>query len=461
MTRPGPHEDDRHERALQLASRFTALVRSARAYPVGHATFRHLLDDYLVSLAPALEEHGSVRFDAPEGELRVNGAPVPFRPQTQKAVEVLAHEIAARGIEGIEFRKGIDLLELEGFMSFFLSSERGSGAELVATCDDAGLVNARALPLRHPAPAPDAAADAALPADTLGAAEAPWRALLSGAQALLEGDALDRGIELRHVKRLVQPLADAVLAGEHVVATLAQVGPRASAWSHAAHTAIAALCVGARLGLSRHDLADVGVAALLHDAGHGWSDAGPEVDEHREPPAHAREGLRRVAWSTTLNATSLGVMRTALEHHEPGLGDPDGQPTALLTQLVSIADAYVTLLSRGRTREARLSPTGALVRVVGPLRGHWHPALPAALVRALGVHPPGQVVELDDGSLARAVAPDAQEPERPWVALLSDARQGFVPAPERRAMPLPAERYVVRALPRADWPRDAAEEQAA
>src|SRR5262249_13245842 len=107
-----------------------------------------------------------------------------------------------------------------------------------------------------------------------------------------------------------------------------------------------------------------------------------------------------------------------------------------------------------------LSPNSALVRVIGPLRGHWHPALPVALVRALGVHPPGQYVELDDGSLARAVAPDPADPERPWVEPVADRRGLRVAPAHPRAPPLAADRYVARALARAEWPHDPSEQPA-
>ena len=450
-----PDDDPRYEIALQLASRFWALVRSGRAYSVGHVTYTSQLEGYVTLLAGALEQDGVVRLSAPEGELCMNGLVLPNRANMQKALEGMVQEFAARTLEGIEFTRGLTLGELETFMSYFLPGERWKGAELIAACDDAGLVHARALPVRLPI-APLGAGE--LPASSPEAAAstpAVWRTALAGARALLEGDAMDQGVELRHVKRLLQPMIDAVLRGERLVSALALVAPGASAWSHGAHTALLAVCVGARLGLSRHDLADVAVAALLHDAGHGWGEAGgPEmVDEHREPAPHTRDGLRRVAWSTTLNPTSLGVMRAALEHHGPA--------ASLLSQLVSMCDAYVTLLSRGDLLEAKLSPSSALVRLIGPFSERWHPALPAALVRALGVHPPGQVVELDDGSIARAMGPDPDDPERPWVEPVVDARGVTVPPGTRAAVPLPPQHYITRALPRTEWPHPPSEQTAA
>src|SRR5262249_22394361 len=161
-----PDEDPRHELQLQLASRFTALVRSGRAFAIGHPSYTQQLEHYATLLGPALEEHGAVRFDAPDGDLRMNGERLQYRPHVQKSLEALVQELAARGIEGIEFKRGLVLSELEAFMSYFLPGERWKGSELVAACDDAGLVHARALPLRL---RPDRAGE---PAPAL-----PWAAL--------------------------------------------------------------------------------------------------------------------------------------------------------------------------------------------------------------------------------------------------------------------------------------------
>ena len=451
-----PDDDPRFEIALQLASRLWALVKSGRAYSVGHVTYTTQLESYITLLSTALEKDGAVRFDAPDGELCMNGELLPDRAHMQRALESLVQEFAARTLEGVEFTRGLSLGELETFMSYFLPGERWKGAELVAACDDAGLVHARALPLRLTAEPLGAGSLPESSADATANTPPSWRALLAGARALLEGDAMDQGIELRHVKRMLRPLVDAVLSGERLVALLAEVAPRESAWSHAAHTALLSLCVGARLGLSRHELADLAVAALLHDAGHGWGEAGgPEmVEEHREPAPHTREGLRRVAWSTTLNRTSLGALRAALEHHLPAPGDAGGPAFSLHSQIVSMCDAYVTLLSRGDAREPKLSPNSALVRVIGPLHDRWHPALPIALVRALGVYPPGQYVEVDDGSIARAMGPDANDPERPWIERIEDTRGVPILPGQRKAAPLPAQHFVTRALPRSEWPQD-------
>lgn len=454
--RAEPHLDPHGDGPLQLASRFMALVRSGRAYSVGHVAFTQQLDNYLTLLGPVLRTQGHARLDAPDGDLCLNGERLPFRQNMHRALEQLAQEFAARSVEGVEFAPGVTLSEFQSFMELFLQGERWKGHELINACQDAGVVHLRALALRSAATDHGAANAADFPPGALVETRAAWATLFDASHELLSGDALDHGVELRHVKRIAQPLVDSVLAGERIAAALARIAPGETVAAHAAHTALAAVSVGARLGFRRDDLMDIAVAALLHDVGHGWAEPGSAA--HAAP--HTREGVRRIACATTLNPNSLDGMRTALEHHDAGLGR-EATASALLSRLVGLADAYVTFLSRGSSRAEWISPSGALARVLELARVAGPPALGAALVRALGCYPPGQLVELDDGAIARAILPVADEPERPWVQLVTDERGVLLPGGRGEPAPLPEHRRITRALPRDQWPVDDATRPAA
>ncbi|HEY6193907.1 MAG TPA: HD domain-containing protein, partial [Candidatus Eisenbacteria bacterium] len=268
--RPRPDQDPRIDRALNLASRFMALVRSGRAYSLEHVALTQQMEHYLGLLAPVLAEHGRACFDAPEGDLCLNGERLPFRQNMHRAIEQLVQELGARALAGIEFLPGLALPEFRSFMGLFLPGERWKGQDLIVACHDAGITRLRALPLRSvPVDRGVVAAADALSA-ALGPARETWTAFLAGTQQLLSGNALDHGVELRHVKRLAQPLVESVLAGERSVAALAGVSPGEPTWAHAAHTALVAVSLASRLALGRRDAIDVAVAALLHDVGHGW-----------------------------------------------------------------------------------------------------------------------------------------------------------------------------------------------
>lgn len=442
------------EQGLQLATRFVALLRAGRAYNAQHPGFAQPLETFMAVLAPLISDGRSVRLETRDGDVHLDDMRLPFRPHMQRSLEQLVQELDGRGIAGLEFTSGVQALELVRFMEFFLPSERYKGQQLAQATEGAGVRHVRVVPPGEAARVREVTVQAKTLPSALGPSRKAWGEFHTTAEAMFAGDALEHGIELRHLQRLAAPWIDALIEGESVIAALASIEPDESQGSHAAHTALAAVATAVALDLERRDLATVAIAALLHDAGHGWG-ANDTRETGLAPALHTREGARRLAWATTFNPRSLSAMRTALEHHLPhgGLGGPS---PALCSQLVGIADAYVTMVAQGGPHRERLSPCSALARILGPLRERWHPALPGAFVDAVGLYPPGQVVELDDDTLARTLAPMRGQPERAWIQYLTDERGVPLPARARESMPLPEGRRIAHALPRDQWPQDSA-----
>lgn len=438
------------EQGLQMATRLVALVRAGRAYSVDHPGFAQPLETFAGLVQSLVRERQTLRLETTESDLHVDGVRLPFRPHMQRSLEQLVQEFDARGIAGLEFLNGISGEELRRFMVYFLPSEHFKGHELAQAASAAGVQHVRVIAQGEIARRHEVVVQSKVLPAALGPSREAWGAFHGTAEALLAGEALEQGIELRHLQRLAAPWIDALIAGESTIAALAGITPDESQGAHGAHTALAAVATGVRLGLARRDLASVAISALLHDAGQDGNRPEP-LERGAAAPPHTREGARRLAWTTTFNRRSLESMRVALEHHLPhrGLGGP---PPALRSQLVGIADAYVTLMAQGGPDHERLSPCGALARIIGPLRDEWHPALPAAFVEAVGLYPPGQVVSLADDSVARTLAPIAGQPERAWIEYLVDERGRALPPRAREAMPLPDGLRIAQALPRDQWP---------
>jgi HD-GYP domain-containing protein (c-di-GMP phosphodiesterase class II) len=453
------------EQGLQVAMRVVSTLRTGRSYAIGNQAFTRQLEQLLDALVPVLAEHGEALVVSLDGDVYVNGERLPLRSSSLRFLEQLAQEFQVREIAGVEFHAGLDLAELEAFMRYFLPSELYKGGELVQACatqDFRHVVPVEALDAGEPA---DASCAAVPPADPVAAPDA-WIRALQNAQRLLGGEPGPRALELRTLKRVTQPIVDVVCSEPPGTAALADARRAdVAGWEHAAHVCLLAVAVGRQLGLDRAALSELGVAALLHDAGKDavaglvrrpLDSRGPA--ERADAESHTLEGLRRVALSTTLNATSVVAMRAALEHHAGGQdGHPSFSPAwrpAAASRLVAIADAYLTLLARCDGGRPALAPGEALGCVLGPLGSRFHPGLRAALVKALGVHPPGQVLELDDGSVVLSLGGGPDDPERPAVEWLAGAGGGELAPGSRAAGPLPAERSVRRAL--AEWPARAA-----
>lgn len=182
--------------------------------------------------------------------------------------------------------------------------------------------------------------------------------------------------------------------------------------AHAVEVAMVALLVGKAAGFPSGLLQDLGIAGLVHDVGY----LAPSVGEG--PAALARhpiEGARMVLRQRGFSEAKLRRVRGVLEHHRDQ-ADPTGPPSAIGSAL-RLAEDYSNVIRIYGAKITRADALGAMLKAGGRL---YHAALAQTLVNALGRHPPGTLVELQDGGFGRVAAPARGRElwERPLVRRL-------------------------------------------
>jgi HD-GYP domain-containing protein (c-di-GMP phosphodiesterase class II) len=307
-----------------------------------------------------------------------------------------------------------------------------------------------------------------------GAARKRYAQAIQGARSLLTTTTLQDGLELRHGKRVVQPLVDGAFADEPVVVGLSSLTHKDEyTYAHAVNVCLISVTMGRLLDMDRRALADLGVASLLHDVGKAV--VGDQIhhplesftdEERAAAERHPLEGALLLARSTTLNQTTLRCMRVALEHHmlPDGSGYPAASgrwPQSVMSRLVAVADCYVSLLGHRSQHGAVTTPYQALGMMLGPLKKRFDPAMLWALVQSVGFYPPGQLVLLDDGNIAAVLAPNAADLSRPHVRVVwSVTGQPMLQDPPLEYRPLPPERSIQRALKAEEYPTEPEEKAA-
>lgn len=495
-----PPDQRLRELGLALIMRLAAVNRVGRSYQVGNAAFTAqmaLLEQVLDSL---LTESDEVVLVALEADLFVNGFRIPIRPANVRFHRSLIDEFKRRSIAGLKVERGLERPELEKFFELFMQPDIYFGTSLLEACLIAGLDHIQ--PAIHASThAPDAPIEAlgsgweggngSGPGDgesegpesgnfpeatddragskgaPRGASRKSYWVAMAGTRSLFAPTTLHRQLEMRNAKRVVQPLVDGAFDKEPVVVGLTTLGHHDEfTYAHAVNVTQVAVTMGHSLGLDRRALADLGVAALLHDVGkNAVADQIQNPVEEFTPEEraaverHPVEGAKLLARSTSLNPTTLRCMRVALEHHmtPSGKGYPrlaDWSPS-VLSQIISVADCYVCLQTYRSRHGANVTPYQALGMVLGPLRGSFEPVVLWALVQAVGLYPPGQLVELDDQTIALVLAPNPADLERPTVRTIARSDRRRI-APEERVEhnPLPASLKIVRALKAEDYPED-------
>lgn len=181
---------------------------------------------------------------------------------------------------------------------------------------------------------------------------------------------------------------------------------------HAVEVAMVSLAVARGVGFSSSFLQDLGIAALLHDAGYlaPGIGAGPGAFSR-----HPLEGARMVLRQRGFQEAKVRRLRAVLEHHRD-LATSNARPTPG-GAILRLAEDYVNVGRLFGGKVLRADALGAMVKGAGTL---YHPVLAQVLINVLGRHPPGSLLELEDGRYARVAAP-ARSPElwdKPLARLL-------------------------------------------
>lgn len=267
--------------------------------------------------------------------------------------------------------------------------------------------------------------------------------------------ARDGGIvPLKKGRALVQVLIDAFLEDEAALVAATRTkcfAPEGTApasphqvylESHIANTTVLAIGLGARVGLGRRQLLDLGAAALVADIGmalmprSALEREGPLSPEERAAlrlhPLRAAEAVLRADESARVNRLCAAA---AAQHHPRGyaVGGIEVEP-GLLASIISVADAYDAMTTDRPWRPA-LPHARALEELLSGKGGHRRP-LVKVFANLLGLYPIGSCLELTSGETAIVVeqSKDPRLSGRPVVRVLIEP--GGKPAATPRTIDL-------------------------
>lgn len=204
--------------------------------------------------------------------------------------------------------------------------------------------------------------------------------------------------------------------------------------SHAMHCATVSLLLARQLGLDTTTQAVLVRAALTMNT--GMLELQMQMAEQGEAPtskqaevirAHPLLSARLLQQAGVTDAAWLAVVA---EHHETedGKGYPRGLATVSeAARVLRSADVYMAKLSP-RARRPPMTPQNAARQLFQQPGGQ---GLGTALIRALGVHPPGTLVTLKSGEIG-VVSRRPPGSASPRVATLTNAAGKPVPATQHR-----------------------------
>ncbi len=257
------------------------------------------------------------------------------------------------------------------------------------------------------------------------------------------GIRMGRSASVKKVKRAVQGIVDQVLSNEASLVGLTTIRDYDEyTFTHSVNVCIFAVTIGRRLGLTKLQLFDLGMAALLHDVGKSRIpldvlNKGGDLsdDEWRIMQAHPWLGVLTLFGLRGYGEIPYRGMIVAYEHHMKT--DLTGYPKSLrsrqlsvFSKIVAVADGFDAATTRRTYQTTPIQPDEVLRGMwTNPRRG-MDPSLVKALINVLGIYPVGTCVILDSYEIAivHSANPDPTELHRPVVRIVATADGALVPA---------------------------------
>jgi HD-GYP domain-containing protein (c-di-GMP phosphodiesterase class II) len=413
---------------LDLLTRFHIVDKVAKIYDTKNDAFqeRGRLLFEVVGAVLKSEDEASLRVR--HGVLMVNGVRLKFGVGTYGMFKSVIEEFRTRKVEAVSFIPGITLDELQVFMSIFARREKKDTegfAQLITDLDAAGVSHVE-LEKMSAEEIPQ------------GLHESSARLFFLSIVHLRESFARDQRnepIKISTTRRLMQSIYNHIVEDEGFVHGLTNIKNHDDyTLNHSVNVCLLATALGRRLGLSRAELVDLGMAAFFHDLGKTetpleiLNKPGRLTDDERSiMEQHPFHGAEKLALLKEFRRLPLRAIHVALEHHIKE--DLSGYPryfkkddVNLFSKIVKVVDVFDAITTRRVYRAKDFTRAEALSLMLEQSGTEFNPVILKAFVNMMGVFPIGTLVALTTGELAivQDLSPDPKLVLRPSVKLITD-----------------------------------------
>jgi HD-GYP domain-containing protein (c-di-GMP phosphodiesterase class II) len=197
--------------------------------------------------------------------------------------------------------------------------------------------------------------------------------------------------------------------------------------THSVRSTILSIIIGTYIKLPNHRLIELGVAALVHEAGMLKLPSAIYLSQRQLTPHEQKAIITHPILGYSLLKSlefPIPICLAALEHHERenGSGYPRALPSdkiSLYAKIIAVACSYEALSSKRPHKEAKDGYTGMLELLKNEGK-RYDDTIVKALVVSLSIYPIGLYVLLSNGKKAQVVDVNPENPRFPIVQVFGE-----------------------------------------
>jgi HD-GYP domain-containing protein (c-di-GMP phosphodiesterase class II) len=412
---------------------FYGALRAIRLYPVENDAVRKAMDEVTAVGAEILAMEGDLEFRASGEFIFINATRLRLDLDNYASFSFLLSICRQAGVGVVQVRAGATARDWLTFLSLLQAPSREPAAmrlhELAGRLEQAGVA---AFHLGPPSETDD---DREFRERAKEAAKRTYSQSVAVTKDVINSVRMGRTPNIKKIKRAVQSIVDQILNEDTSLVGLTTIRDYDEyTFQHSVNVCIFAVALGRRLGLTKLQLYDLGLAALFHDIGKSRvpvevlnKTAGLDDDEWRQVAAHPWLGMLTLFQMRGQQDLPYRAMIVAYEHHMKV--DLSGYPRSvrprelsIFSKVVAVADGFDAATSRRTYQTEPLSPAAVLQEMRDNPRRGMDPVIVKAFIALTGIYPVGTLVVLDTFELGvvHAASANPEMISRPIVRVISD-----------------------------------------
>jgi putative nucleotidyltransferase with HDIG domain len=244
-------------------------------------------------------------------------------------------------------------------------------------------------------------------------------------------------IRLNTTRRLIQSIFNHMVDNESFLIGLTNIKNYDEyTLNHSVNVSLLAVALGRRLGLSRAELVDLGLAAFFHDL--GKTETPLEIlnkpgqlneEERKIMELHPHQGAEKLVRLKEFRRLPISAIHVAMEHHVKE--DMTGYPRFkmkndlnLYSRIVKVCDFFDAITTKRVYRKKAFTRSEALSLMLEHIGTEFNPVILKTFVQMMGIFPVGTLVLLNTGEIGLVVETN-QETRfllRPKVKIIVDSQ---------------------------------------
>jgi HD-GYP domain-containing protein (c-di-GMP phosphodiesterase class II) len=425
-----------------------AALRSLKLYPIENATAQKSLDDLQAAAIGILTPLSEIELRLSGDFIFVNGTRLRLELDNYASFSNILAALQAAGVGEVKVLAAVERREWQIFLGVLLglsgkTAQDDPAEKLLELRDKLAVADVTHIDVEPPLESEDKVAEAERAREQ---AKRTYSHGVAVTKDLINSVRMGRTTSVAKVKRAVQAIVDQVLNNETSLIGLTTIRDYDEyTFTHSVNVCILAVAVGKKLALTRLQLYDLGLAALLHDVGKARipvevlnKTAGLSEDEWRLMQTHPWQGVLTLFTMRGYGEIPYRQIVVSHEHHMKT--DLTGYPKTIrprqmgiFSRIVAVADGYDAATTRRSYQTVPIQPDQVLREMWENPRRGYDKTLVKALINLIGVYPVGTCVILDtfEVGVVAAANPDQNFLNRPIVRICIDINGALVAPPGR------------------------------